>query len=109
LLIRSFKMELQIRPGRLPAAGGITRPRRGRASLESGFQGHDAHAFGTGLFAWRLSRMQTSDQYLKFAEECDRLAQQAAMEHQREILKEMAETWRKLVAEADGKSAGKSR
>jgi hypothetical protein len=31
------------------------------------------------------------------------------MEHRRKILKEMAETWRNLAAEADGKSARKSR
>jgi hypothetical protein len=38
-----------------------------------------------------------SAQYREFAEECLRLAKQAKDEHQRKILKEMAEAWIKLT------------
>ena len=46
--------------------------------------------------------MQTRTQYLKLAEECDRLAKETEAEGHRIALKEMAEAWRKLVEEADG-------
>ena len=39
-------------------------------------------------------------QYREFAEECDRLAQQAKTDAHRKILEEMAEAWRMLVAES---------
>jgi hypothetical protein len=42
-------------------------------------------------------------QYSEFAEECLRLAKQAKDEHQREILKEMAQAWNKLAEDADKK------
>jgi hypothetical protein len=45
--------------------------------------------------------METSAQYSEFAEECDRLAKQAKTDDPRQILEEMAETWRMLAAEAD--------
>jgi hypothetical protein len=44
--------------------------------------------------------MTSSTQYRKFAEECLRLAKQAKDEHQREILKEMADAWIKLAKAA---------
>jgi hypothetical protein len=43
----------------------------------------------------------TSTQYREFAEECLRLAKQAEDEHQRNILREIAETWSKLAETAD--------
>jgi hypothetical protein len=43
----------------------------------------------------------SSIQYREFAEECLRLAKQAKGEHQRKILKEMAEAWIKLAKAAD--------
>jgi hypothetical protein len=49
-------------------------------------------------------RMTSSTQYREFAEECLRLANQAKDEHQRKILKVMAEAWRKLAEEADKKN-----
>jgi len=45
--------------------------------------------------------MKTSDQYRKFAEQCDSLAKELSNERQRKLLEEMAEEWRKLAAEAD--------
>jgi hypothetical protein len=47
--------------------------------------------------------MTSSTQYLEFAEECLRLAQQAADERRRKILKEMSEVWSELAKEADKK------
>lgn len=47
--------------------------------------------------------MMTSNQYREFAEECDRLAKEAKIEHHREILEEMAQVWRRLSQEADAK------
>ena len=70
---------------------------------ESRFHAHDFHALGTGLSEERLVRMETSAQYLKFAEACDRIAKLATTEQHRTTLKEMAETWRKLAQEADTK------
>jgi hypothetical protein len=51
----------------------------------------------------RLFRMGTPAQYLKFAEECERLAKQARAAHHREVLEEMAQVWRDLADGADGK------
>jgi hypothetical protein len=47
--------------------------------------------------------LETSAQYREFAEECDRLAQQAKADGHRKILEEMAEAWRTVAAEADKK------
>ncbi len=52
--------------------------------------------------------MQSSKEYRKFAEECDRLARNAKMEHHRKILKEMAEAWKKLADEDDRKGSQSS-
>ena len=38
--------------------------------------------------------------YEQFAEECERLAQDARTEHHRTILREMADAWRKLAEAA---------
>jgi hypothetical protein len=70
---------------------------------KSGFHAHDFHALGTGPSEERLVRMETSAQYLKFAETCDRMAKLAKTERHRMTLKEMAEIWRKLAQEADTK------
>jgi hypothetical protein len=45
--------------------------------------------------------METSAQYLEFAEECDRLAKQAKTDDHRKILEKMAEAWRMLAGEVD--------
>jgi hypothetical protein len=47
----------------------------------------------------------TSTQYREFAEECLRLAKQARDEHQRNILKEMAEAWSKLAEATEKRSS----
>ena len=47
--------------------------------------------------------METSAQYREFAEECDRLAEEAKTQHERKILEEMAKAWRMVAAEADRK------
>jgi hypothetical protein len=48
--------------------------------------------------------MTSSTQYREFAEECLRLAKQVNDEHQRKILKEMAEAWIRLAEVADKRS-----
>ena len=45
--------------------------------------------------------MQEFTQYRRFAEECLRLAKEAATEHERKVLREMAEAWRKLAEESE--------
>jgi hypothetical protein len=45
--------------------------------------------------------MYKADQYLKFAEECEALAEQAKTERHRAILMEMARTWRELARESE--------
>jgi hypothetical protein len=45
--------------------------------------------------------METSKEFRDFAEECDRLAQVVETEHDRWILKKMAEAWRKVAEEYD--------
>jgi len=76
-----------------------------RGGLEKRFHAHDFHALGTGLSEERLVRMETSPQYLEFAEACDRIAKLAKTERHRMTLKEMAEIWRRLAQEADTKDA----
>lgn len=52
--------------------------------------------------------MQNPTEYRKFAEECDRLAQETKGEHQKKVLKEMAKTWKMLADEADRKAPKQS-
>jgi hypothetical protein len=42
-------------------------------------------------------RMQTVADYLRHADECDRLARNAVSEEQRQMILHMAETWRMLA------------
>ena len=51
----------------------------------------------TGLF---LMETTAKREYEQFAEECERLAQDAKTEHHRTILREMADAWRKLAEAA---------
>ncbi len=44
--------------------------------------------------------METSPKYRELAGQCERLAKQAKTEHQRAVLREMAEAWRQLSEEA---------
>ena len=43
--------------------------------------------------------METSKDFRNFAEKCERLAEEAASEHDRNVLKKMAEAWRKVAEE----------
>jgi hypothetical protein len=45
--------------------------------------------------------MKTSKGFREFAEQCERLAEEAASEHRRAILKKMAEAWRKVAEESE--------
>jgi hypothetical protein len=49
--------------------------------------------------------MEPSAEYLRFAQECRRLAQQAKTEPHRRILQEMAQAWEKLAKETDQKGS----
>jgi hypothetical protein len=49
------------------------------------------------------SFMQTSTQYRAFADECLRLAKAAKSENERNVLEEMAATWKMLAEEAERK------
>ena len=57
----------------------------------------------------RLPHMETSVRYLEFAVKCDRLAKQANTAEDRMILKEMAEAWKKVARETDGKEYSRER
>jgi hypothetical protein len=52
--------------------------------------------------------MHKAKQYLKFAEECEALAKQAKTERHRNILVEMARTWRRLADESETGGGGSS-
>jgi hypothetical protein len=45
--------------------------------------------------------MNPSNDYRKFAQECDRLARDAKTEQHRQILQEMAEAWEELAEASD--------
>ena len=45
--------------------------------------------------------METLEDFWKFAEKCERLAEEAASEHDRIVLMQMAKAWRKVAAEHD--------
>jgi hypothetical protein len=53
-------------------------------------------------------RMETPNDYRKYAEECRRLAAKADTEQHKAILDEMAATWSRLAAEAERKAPGKT-
>ncbi len=46
--------------------------------------------------------MENLSQYREFAEQCELFAVEAKTERHRNILKEMAEAWRRLAQELDG-------
>jgi hypothetical protein len=48
-------------------------------------------------------RMETTQDYRRFAEECRRLARGASDPEHKKILKQMAEAWMHLAAEAERK------
>jgi hypothetical protein len=48
--------------------------------------------------------METPFEYWNFAEECDRLAQEAQTQRHRDILRRMAEAWRRVAAEEEAKN-----
>ena len=60
---------------------------------------------GTWNFAARCStkeyQMETSDQYLKYADDCDRMSKE--MPAHAETLKVIADAWRSLATEAEHK------
>jgi hypothetical protein len=43
--------------------------------------------------------METSKDFREFAEQCDRLAEEADSEQDRNVLMQMAEAWRKVAEE----------
>ena len=45
--------------------------------------------------------METSQEYRQFAQECDRLDEEAVTEEQSRTLKNMAAAWRKVAEEYD--------
>ena len=45
--------------------------------------------------------METSEDFLEFAEKCERLAEEAASEQDRNVLMQMAQAWRKVAEEHD--------
>ena len=45
--------------------------------------------------------METSTEYRRFAQECDRLAREAKTERHRKIMEDMAGAWDKLAQEAE--------
>jgi hypothetical protein len=47
------------------------------------------------------SDMEPITQYLRFAEECRRMAREAKSEEHRKLLEEMAQAWEKVAKEAD--------
>jgi hypothetical protein len=64
---------------------------------------HNASAFEPTALRRRYSAMETPTDFRKFAEECDRLPEQAETDHQRNILKRMAEAWKQVADEEDQK------
>jgi hypothetical protein len=47
--------------------------------------------------------MEVSAQYREFAEKCDRLVEETTDSRHKQILREMAQAWRDLADEEDGK------
>jgi hypothetical protein len=48
--------------------------------------------------------MEPSAQYREFAEKCDRLVDETADPRHRQVLREMAQAWKNLADEKDGKT-----
>jgi hypothetical protein len=63
------------------------------------------YAFGTARPAPGLPNMESITQYLRFAEECRRMAREAKSEEHRKLLEEMAQAWEKVAKEADPTSS----
>jgi hypothetical protein len=59
------------------------------------------NAIGTARIKVDCSSMETSMEYREFARECDRLAQQAKTDHERNTWKKMAEAWREVADQDD--------
>ncbi len=53
------------------------------------------------FWASGCSSMENPNQYREFAEQCEAFAAVAETERHRNILKEMAEAWRRLAQEAE--------
>jgi hypothetical protein len=45
--------------------------------------------------------METSTEYRRFAQECQRLSREAKTERHRKIMEEMARAWERLAQESD--------
>ena len=58
-----------------------------------------------GFLPGRWIGMETPREYRKFAEECRRLAKEADDEECGKVLRQMAEVWLRLAAEAEQKGA----
>jgi hypothetical protein len=76
-----------------------------RSAARKKFLLHDENASGTSLSPGDWFHMKDADQYRTYAEECERLARSAQAEHERQILLEMARTWRILAEESESKGA----
>jgi hypothetical protein len=64
------------------------------------------YAFRNGPFSRAVGPpMEPATEYLRFAEECRRLAPFAKTEQHRQVLKEMAQAWENLAKEAEQKSS----
>ncbi len=50
-------------------------------------------------------RMEPSARHREFADECDRLVEEARHSGHKQVLREMAQTWRNLADEEDGQKA----
>ena len=53
----------------------------------------------------RFLRMETSIQYREYAKECDRLAEETKEPRHKEVLREMAQTWRNLADQEEREKA----
>jgi len=64
------------------------------------------YAFGNGSAdAPVVPHMEPITQYLRFAEECRRMAREAKSAEHRKLLEDMAQAWEKVAKETDPKSS----